>query len=486
MKRAEVLALLVAASVFGPVACHPDGSSSSSSGGERGSSDAGVRDGGRRDSAVGARVRDASVADSGSVRTEVRDAGRGDASVRSNRDAGRVVDAGLSGASRWGASREEQCATPPRPSINATARATFAEGVSLVSRGDLNTASSRFSRCLSEDRQAYAAAYNLGVLSDRQGREAEALDYYRQALRIVPSYEDSIEAIVLLHLRRGRTQEAASFIEPLATTYSFSARIQAARARVLSAMGRWDEAERAARRGLLCDERSVAGLTAFALAANGQGNVALATWVLDRIAQIEATDPPSPSFAESHLLRGQIARTRPGELERALHEFEKAVELRPDYVDARMALGQMMLSSGAYPDALQHLYAAAAAAPWSWQVRLAYADSLRAVRRFDEAKREIDRTVELAPNQPEAHLSLGLLYMEQADCLRTSDFSAIATCQRAVAELTAYRNGMGSRLPATDRTQEYVTSLTRILSRLTNARDQQQREGSGGGSGATP
>ena len=99
------------------------------------------------------------------------------------------------------------------------------------------------------------------------------------------------------------------------------------------------------------------------------------------------------------------------------------------------------------------------------------------MRRFDDTKREIDRVLELSPNQPEAHLSPGLLNMEQANCLRTSEYSAIGTCQRAVAEFTAYRNGMGSRLPTTDRTQEYVTALTRILARLTNARDQSAREG---------
>lgn len=483
MTRRDSLVLLFLASALlaGAIACGGGGGSSSTSGGEgdpvdAGASDAGARDAGARSVDAGpstpARDRvDARASDAG-----VRDAGPSDAST----------DAALDAASRWGASREEQCAAPRRPVLNDSARTSFAEGVAFAQRGDLNSATARFNRALSQDRVAYAAAYNLGVIADRQGREAEALDFYRQALRIVADYEDAIDAIVLIHLRRGRSQEALTFVDPLATAHGMNARIQAARARVLVAMNRWDEAQRTARRGLLCDERSVVALTAFALAAHGEGNLELANWVLDRIAQVEATDPPSPAFAESHLLRGQIARARPGELERALREFNRAVELRPDFVDARMALGQLMLSSGAYPEAHDHLAAAAAAAPWSWEVRLAYADALRALRRYDEARREIDRIFVITPNQPEVHLSLGLLFMEQANCLRTSEASAIATCQRAVAELTAYRSGMGSRLPATDRTQEYVTSLTRILTRLTNARDQAARDAAESGGGASP
>lgn len=396
-------------------------------------------------------------------------------------------DAGIgipdAGPSPWGASRAERCAPPARPTLTAGAQAAFDEAVAAASRGELATARSRFERALDEDRRAFRAAYNLGVLADRMGRESEALEFYRQALRIVPSYEAAAEGMVLLMLRRGRTQDALEFIRPLTTQFPWNDQLHATHARVLGALNRWDDAFREARLGLQCDERSVAALTALAFAAHGQRNLEMASWILERIASVEATDSAGSRYAESHYLRGLIARGRPGEVEIAVREFERAVQLKDDYVDARMALGQLLLATGDYAGALRHLEIAARAAPWSWAARLAYADALRSSAQYDEARREIERAREISPNQPELHLSLGLVFLEQANCLRTSDLSALGPCTRALNELGQYRSGMGSRLPADDRTAETIQTLTRIVSRMNAAREaaEQERAAADGG-----
>lgn len=467
-----VLAWCLVAALLVPVACGGGQGGSGTSGGERAGDggargDGAVADGGVRDGAV----RDAAVRDGA-----LGDASRGDGGPRIGDGGVAARDAG--NANPWGASREEQCAHALRPTMNAEAQRSFTTGVGQAESGDFTGANASFQRALNQDARAYRAAYNLGVIADRMGREAEALEFYRQSLRIVPSFETAIEAIVLIHLRRARNQDALAFVQPLATQYPWNDQIQATNSRVLAAMSRWDEALRAARAGLLCDERSVAALTAVARAAFGQGNLEMASWVLETLARVESADAASAIYAESHFLRGQIARDRPGELENAVREFTRAVELRGDYVDARMALGQLMLSSGNYRDATSHLAAAASAAPWAWQVRVAYADALRSSRRFDEAKRELDRAFELAPNQAEAHYSLGLLFLEQADCLHTGEASAIAPCTRALNEFNAYRTAMGSRLTATDRTAEYVANLTRIIQRM-QANAQAAREAAG-------
>lgn len=483
--RHRILLALLVALLGLPMACRGGSERGArSSGGESSPSDGGVQDADAgvldagRSATSSMSVGDVSVADA----VDLADAGVRDASAP--RDAGPPTDAG---ASPWGASREEACSVPPRPEMNAAAQQAFLEGVSLASQGDLTAAATRFQSALAQDRRAYRAAYNLGVLADRQGRESEAMEYYRQSLRIVSSFEDAIDGIVLLHLRHGNNQDALSFIAPLAVQFSFSDRVQAAHSRVLGELNRWDEAFREARRGLNCNERSVPALTALARAANGQGNEELASWILERLAQVEATEAASPSFAESHFLRGQIARNRPGALEQAISEFEKAVQLRADYVDARMALGQLLLLSGSYSEAAAHLHAAAQAAPWSWQVRLAFADALRSLKRWDAAQAELDRIVSFAPDQPELHFSRGLLLLERASCLSTGDVANIAVCQRALNEFNAYRTAMGPRLPTNDRSVEYTQGLTRILQRLNAARAAEGGAAeTGGADGGTP
>ncbi len=480
--RNGVRVTLLMAAMAVPGACRPDpDDASSTSGDERPPVDGGVSDGGPSSGDAGRSIDggvggDAGRRGGGMAVGDVSIGTTDDAAVSDEPaqrgDAGATVDAGAS--SPWGASRDERCAAPPRPTLTSSGQQSFAEAVALATRGDVAGATTRFEQLMQQDRRAYRAAYNLGVLADRQGREEAALDYYRQSLRIVPSYEDAIDAIVLLHIRRGRLTEALSFVAPLSVQFAWNARIQATHSRVLGEMSRWDEAFREARRGLSCDERSVPALTALARSAIGQGNLDLGSWILDRLAQVESTDQVSEVYAESHFLRGQVARGRPGELQRAIDEFDRAIQLRPDYVDARMALGQLLLLSGAYDVALRHLEAAAMAAPWSWSVRLAYADGLRSLRRWDAARTELDRVATLAPDQPEVRLSRGLLFLEQANCLRTGDVAAIPTCQRALGEFNAYRAGMGARLPANDRSYEYSQGLTRILQRLNAAAQAQQ------------
>ena len=60
---------------------------------------------------------------------------------------------------------------------------------------------SAFQQALAADRGAYAAAYNLGVLADRAGNSGQAREFYRQALQILPDYEDAARGMVALHLR---------------------------------------------------------------------------------------------------------------------------------------------------------------------------------------------------------------------------------------------------------------------------------------------
>ena len=72
--------------------------------------------------------------------------------------------------------------------MNVAAQQAFDSAVGLTQQGSLGGAVAGFQRALTEDRQAYRAAYNLGVIADRQGREPEALDFYRQSLRISRSF----------------------------------------------------------------------------------------------------------------------------------------------------------------------------------------------------------------------------------------------------------------------------------------------------------
>jgi tetratricopeptide (TPR) repeat protein len=368
--------------------------------------------------------------------------------------------------SPWGATRAEQCRQQPRPAISAKARKTFDDAARAAARGDLAAAQDGFQQTLKRDAGAYQALYNLGVLADREGNERAALDYYRRALGVLPDYEPAARGISTIFLRRSQAQEALALVEPLADAYRANLEMQALYAELLVETRRLEEAWLAARRALTCDERFVPALIALVKASQAQGREELANSILDQALQID------PDVAELHFLAGQRAEAEPGQLREALAAYERAVQLRPDYAEARMALGIQLLASGNYGEALSHFQAAAKLVPTLPAVHVNLADAYRATEQWTEAERAYRRALELQPKLPEAHYGLGLLFLSSAG--RIPGLDELASYEKAVDEFKKYRAEMGPRLAKGDQSAEYLRDLDRLIER---ARRRLQREG---------
>lgn len=374
------------------------------------------------------------------------------------------------GESPWGASRADQCRVPERRDMSSSARSRFQEGVRAAAGGNISAARSAFEGALSSDRNAYKAAYNLGVLADRQGQENRALDFYRQALRIQGDYERAAEGIITIHLRRRSVPDALAFIAPLARRYRTNLHLQSLHAEVLVQAERYDAAWDAARLALRCDERFVPALTALVKASLRQGREELAESILEQAIGIEANN------AELHFIRGTMLREEAGRLRQAMEEFEAAVRLRPDYAEARMALGIQLLAGGRYPEALTHFEAAATLAPTLVAVHLNLADAYRASKQWEKAKRTFDKVLQMDGNNAQAHFNLGLMFLTAG--AEYPGLDELASLQKAQSEFTTYRNLMGPRLPRNDPSEGYLTDLERTIKRTKRRieRDRQRAE----------
>jgi Tfp pilus assembly protein PilF len=218
----------------------------------------------------------------------------------------------------WGQTRAEQCARPARPDMNSAARSAFQNGMNAAQRGDNQGAQQGFVRALGEDSRAYRAAYNLGVLADRAGNEAQALDYYRQALRILPDFELAAEGIVNIQLRRNQVNEAVALVAPIAQQYRSNLAIQALHARVLGEANQFDASWAAARRALECDERYVPALLALVRTSLKQNRRELAESILTQAITTDAQN------AEAQFIRGTLYRDQPGRQREALEAFQRA------------------------------------------------------------------------------------------------------------------------------------------------------------------
>lgn len=373
--------------------------------------------------------------------------------------AGEVGDGGVDPAaeSPWGATKAEQCRRAERPVMNSKARKSFDRGLRALERNNLGEAESEFKEALKKDGNAYPALYNLGVLADRKGDEREALGYYQRSLAVLADYEPAARGVVAIALRRSDPKRAVTVVEPIAMDYRTNLEMQALYAEVLVESQRYEEAWMAARRALKCDERFVPALIALVKASRAQGRDELAESILGQALEVD------PDVAELHYLLGEQLEGEPGKLREVLQAYERAVALRPDYAEARMALGVQLLAGGNYDEAASHFEAAKTLVPTLPAVHVNLGDAYRALERWTDAQQSYRRALELQSKLPEAHFGLGLLYLTAAGDFPGLD--EVPALQKSVTEFKTYRSQMGPRLRRDDPSEEYLRDLDRMIQR---------------------
>jgi len=396
------------------------------------------------------------------------------------------------GPSPWGTPDSESGeALPERRPMTGSALSSYRDGVRLANDGQTAAARARFEAALSSDSGAFRAAYNLGVLYDREGNEARALEYYRQALRIQPDYELALQGIVAISIRHNNAAEAVSTTRPIADRWVRNLEVQAIYGRALVEAHREAEAVDIARRALRRDERSVANLRVLIAANLSLGRRELAISILDQAMGIDGDD------AELHYFRARI-RQEDGNLRDAIEEYRRAVALRSDYADARMALGILLLAGANYGEAVTQFEAVSRLAPQEAEVHLNLGDAYRSTKNWEKAKASFDRVIALDSNNAPVHFNLALMYMARAQAVEETDRAqALQFFTQAQQEFTSYRSLMGSRMARDDQSTEYLAELTRAIERTNRAieRDRARAErdaaraardaaaGSGGGAG---
>ncbi len=370
--------------------------------------------------------------------------------------------------SPWGATRAEQCRRDARPTMSSKAKKAFDNGVRAAARNDTAAAAASFQAALNKDANAYPALYNLGVLADREGNEPDATNYYRRALRVLPDYEPAVRGISTIQIRRNQVQAAMATVEPLANEYRANLEMQALYAEVLVEARRFEEAWMAARRALKCDERFVPALIALVKASRVQGRDELADSILEQAMEVDA------NVAELHFLRGEKLEAEPGQLREAMAAYERAIQLRPSYAEARMALGMQLLTGGNYPAALSHFQAAERLVPTLPAIHVNLGDAYRATHQWTEAQQAYRRALALQPKLPEAHYGLGLLFLTAAGDFPGLD--ELTAYEKAIVEFKTYRGEMGPRLAKDDQSEEYLRDLDRMIKRA-RRRIEREQEG---------
>jgi len=298
-----------------------------------------------------------------------------------------------------------KAARPPTADLaKREARELFAQAVAR-STTDRDGAAALFERAFRLDPDLGFAAYDAGVLYERSGDLLRARDAYVRALKVNPDFEPASQNLTRLRLRAGQAAEAEADLRARIAQYPSSPALRNQLVEVLLATDRLEGAEQEARKVLKADEHNIPAMVNLAIAYYSRKRYELARMVLENARQVA----PGEAIIWTKLAFTEIAL---GNRAHAIEDFKKAAELRPDYPEAQINYGAMLVETEDYANALKHLEQAVQYAPSSPQAHLNLGNAYRGAKEFDKAQREYERALYLDPKLVDAYYDLAVLYLD--------------------------------------------------------------------------
>ncbi len=324
-----------------------------------------------------------------------------------------------------------------RSAMNGSAASAYQAGMRAFQAGDLQGAKNQFGSATQADPKAYQAYYSLGVVRERLNETSGALQAYRQATTIVSDYEPAIVAYAVLLARTGKPDEANDFLNARHAQMPKSAAVSAAMAEVKSIQGDSGAAQRLAQEALKKNPDYRPAMITLARDHYRARRLDLALYALKGILDGygDENPPRDKNNAEARLLRGLIYKEQ-GLKAAAIPELQKALELRPDLVEARVHLANYLLESGNAAEAAGLLEVALKYDAVNVLARLNLGDAYRLLGKAAESQRELDWVVKTDPSVAQAHYNLGLLYLFSASVPGLTPGQA---ADRAILELEQYK-----------------------------------------------
>lgn len=193
---------------------------------------------------------------------------------------------------------------------------------------------------------------NLGIAYDKIGRYAEAVEEFREALRLDPGYIEVHNNIAVACSKMGLVEEAINELKTAIRLKPGYAEAHSNLGNIYAALGRYEEAIGELEIALRCNP-------GYAGVHNALGNIyAEQGRTQDALREFREAVRLSPDFALAHNNLGNIYAEQ-GMYEDALREFQEALRLSPEFPEAYCSAGLAYYNLGSYERAIQALVRAA-------------------------------------------------------------------------------------------------------------------------------
>lgn len=260
----------------------------------------------------------------------------------------------------------------------------------------------KFKAALDADQDLAEAEYNLGVIAERQGNTQEAISRYQAALKKKPTLRQASENLAVIAQNAGDITGAVSTYQGILKIYPDDGNARARLAEIYRQTGDHAKAMEFSRAALMREPQSVTAYKVMMRSYLERKQLAMAKLVALRAMKIDQNDP------ELHHTIGLIL-LQEEKKDAARLSFKRAVEVRADYVPARVLLAQMDLEAEDYPGAEEHLRRILQADSKNAAAHLNLGIAYKGQGQLDKAMQEYDEAEKLDPKMAAIYFNRAVL-----------------------------------------------------------------------------
>src|SRR5215813_79624 len=305
------------------------------------------------------------------------------------------------------------------------ARAALERALELVRRADYTAAERELKQLVDHNPSLDYGWTNLGVVYEREALPQQAERAYRKALELKPDQEEAWIYLARLYCRTGRASQMEAELRGRIQQSPTSLGVRTALVFVLTHQGKYEPAGGEAKKILKAND---------AATYNELGLVNLAF------------------------------KARPA----ALENFKRAVELKPDFAEAKNNLGALLNDAQDYDYAIRELEGAVNAAPDFVDARLNLGNAYRGKQEFSKALSQYKQVIKLNPDLPDTYYNLAILHLDS----ELPNMPAIDRFKSAIAYFNQYREKGGKD----ERVEQYLKDANKGIEKEQRRAQRERKE----------
>ncbi|MFC1489058.1 tetratricopeptide repeat protein [Thermodesulfobacteriota bacterium] len=246
----------------------------------------------------------------------------------------------------------------------------------------------------------YLPHNNLGNALLRKGRTAEAIEHYREALRLRPNYVEAHNNLGNALAKQGLADEAIKQCREALRLNPNYEKAHNNLGSILAEQGRIDEAVKHYREALRLHPNYVEAYNNLGNALKQKGQTDEAVTHYQEALRI------NPDNIEAHNILGGVLEKQ-GQTFEAINHYQEALRLNPDLEETHYNLANVLMKQGRIDGAIDHYLKALSIKPDYVEVHNNLGNVFLKKNRIDDAINHFFKALEIQPDLEETHYNLG-------------------------------------------------------------------------------